>query len=66
VSWKYSCRLPSCRDIVLDHDVIMPLISQRREDMRIPVKNRMCGFSVIIFSETIVCVSVDAGSDHTP
>lgn len=29
--------LPSCRDILLDHGVVTPLLSQFREDMRIPV-----------------------------
>uniref|UniRef100_A0A0A9GLG8 Importin subunit alpha n=1 Tax=Arundo donax TaxID=35708 RepID=A0A0A9GLG8_ARUDO len=29
--------LPSCRDILLDHGAITPLLSQFREDMRIPV-----------------------------
>ncbi|GJN10635.1 hypothetical protein PR202_ga28746 [Eleusine coracana subsp. coracana] len=29
--------LPSCRDILLDHGAVTPLLSQFREDMRIPV-----------------------------
>ncbi|KAK3128075.1 hypothetical protein QOZ80_7AG0582290 [Eleusine coracana subsp. coracana] len=29
--------LPSCRDILLDHGTVTPLLSQFREDMRIPV-----------------------------
>ena len=44
--------LPSCRDILFDHGVITPLLSQFRDDMKIPVlRTAMWALSNICFGK---------------
>ena len=44
--------LPSCRDILFDHGVVTPLLSQFRDDMKIPVlRTAMWALSNICFGK---------------
>ncbi|CAL5060950.1 unnamed protein product [Urochloa decumbens] len=44
--------LPSCRDILFDHGVVTPLLSQFREDMKIPVlRTAMWALSNLCFGK---------------
>ena len=44
--------LPSCRDILFDHGVVTPLLSQFRDDMKIPVlRTAMWTLSNICFGK---------------